>query len=245
MSTFLKRVLLLDDKPLPAGYPFNVPAFSKGIDVKFDTCVTFIVGENGAGKSTLLEAIAAKCGFTLAGGSPDHFFESDDARSDLEEYLRASWFPRVTGGFFLRAETFFNFGSYISRIPDADHASLKLDANKDSIHHQSHGEFFLALFLQRRFQQRGIFILDEPEAALSPNSQLAFLAALNTLEKAGQGQFIIATHSPILLCYPGAKILQVTPGGIAEIDYRETEHYKITKEFLNCPERFFKHLFAE
>jgi predicted ATPase len=164
---FLRRVTSLPEKTDPSRFPFNVRAFARGIDLGFRSNVTFFVGENGSGKSTLLEAIAECCGFNPEGGSRDHYFATFGDRSDLAEALRLSWMPKVSEGFFLRAESFYNFATYIDQV-----SNLRAYGGK-SLHEQSHGESFLSLFVNR-FEQ-GIYILDEPEAALSPQRQLSFL----------------------------------------------------------------------
>jgi predicted ATPase len=232
---FLRRVTSLAEKMDPARYPFNVKAFSRGIDLEFQSNVSFFVGENGSGKSTLLEAIAECCGFNPEGGNRDHHFASFGERSDLAKALRLSWLPNVTGGFFLRAESFYNFATYIEQV-----SNLRAYGGK-SLHEQSHGESFLSLFVNR-FEQ-GIYILDEPEAALSPQRQLSFLKIIHDLEKPGHAQFLISTHSPIILSYPGALLFSLDGETIKDIAYSETEHYRVTRDFLNSPERYFKHLF--
>jgi predicted ATPase len=235
----LKSVVAKPDSVAKQSYPFNIPIFAKGVKIAFTKPVTMFVGENGSGKSTLLEAIASQCGFNLGGGNRNHTFGTGgDTTSALADSIRLSWFPKVTSGFFMRAESFFNFANYVDKIGVADAYGGK------SLHEQSHGEAFLSLF-KHRFGQQGIYILDEPEAALSPSRQLAFLALLHELEKTGITQFIIATHSPILLSYPNASLFSMDGNAIREIDYRKTEHYKITKEFLDSPERYFRHLFSE
>ncbi len=236
-SPFLRHITSLEEKFDRSRYPFNIPAFDNGIDIQLDTRVTLLVGENGSGKSTLLEAVAECCGFNPEGGNRDHFREVFEDRSALAQALRLSWMPRTTEGFFLRAESFFNFASYIEGVSD-----LRAYGGK-SLHQQSHGESFLALF-ENRFEQ-GIYILDEPEAALSPQRQLTFMSIINQLETPGHAQFIIATHSPILLSYPGAKVISFDDGKIQEIDYRDSSHYQLTKSFLDCPERYFRWLFDQ
>ncbi|MGH7930424.1 MAG: AAA family ATPase, partial [Candidatus Binatia bacterium] len=156
-------------------YPFNLRAFSNGIDLALRSNVTFFVGENGSGKSTLLEAIAECCGFNAEGGSRDHHFASFGERSELANALRLSWGAKITEGFFLRSESFYNFATYVDEI-----SNLRAYGGK-SLHEQSHGESFLALFVNR-FEQ-GIYILDEPEAALSPQRQLSFLKIIHDLEE--------------------------------------------------------------
>jgi predicted ATPase len=217
------------------GYPFDVGAFTGGIELDLPSAVTFFVGENGSGKSTLLEAIAECCGFHAEGGNRDHHRESSADRSPLARSLRLSWMPKVSDGFFLRAESFYNFATYIHEV-----SNMRAYGGK-SLHHQSHGEAFLALF-DHRFEH-GVYLLDEPEAALSPQRQLAFLKIIHDLASSGQAQFVIATHSPILLAYPGATIYHFGHAGIAPIAYTDTEHYRLTRDFLNAPERYLGQLF--
>ena len=235
-APFLHRIESLADKVDPAEYPFSIPAFSHGIDLSFRSKVTFFVGENGSGKSTLLEAIAECCGFNPEGGSRDHHRATFADRSPLAQALRLSWRPKVTEGFFMRAESFYNFATYIEQVSDLSAYGGK------SLHAQSHGESFISLFANR-FEQ-GIYILDEPEAALSPQRQLSFLRIVHDLASPGHAQFLIATHSPILLACPGAVLFDLDGDVIRETSYRETRHFLITRDFLNSPERFFKHLFA-
>ncbi len=234
-APFLRRVLSLPEKCDATRYPFNVPALSRGIDLSFRTTVTFFLGENGSGKSTLLEALAECCGFNPEGGNRDHHRATFAERSDLAQALRLSWSQKVAEGFFMRAESFYNFATYIDEVSD-----LRAYGGK-SLHAQSHGESFLSLF-EHRFEQ-GIYLLDEPEAALSPQRQLSFLRIIHDLESSGHAQFLIATHSPIILSYPGAVIFSLDGDAIREIAYRESDHYLITRDFLNAPERYFKHLF--
>jgi predicted ATPase len=234
-SPFLKRVETVPERLDPSRHPFNIRAFSRGIDLTFRARVTFLVGENGSGKSTLLEALAECCGFNPEGGSRDHHREAREERSPLAQALRLSWMPKVSDGFFMRAESFYNFATYIEQVSD-----MRAYGGK-SLHQQSHGESFLSLFTHR-FEQ-GLYILDEPEAALSPQRQLTFLGIIHELETPGHAQFIVSTHSPILLSYPGATVFSLDGSSIHEVDFRETDHYRVTRDFLNAPERFFKHLF--
>jgi len=236
-APFLRRVASDFGGVDPARHPFNVQAFSQGIDITFRTNVTFFVGENGSGKSTLLEALAECCGFNPEGGSRDHQRDAFAERSPLAQALRLSWWPKVAEGFFMRAESFYNFATYIEQV-----SNLRAYGGK-SLHAQSHGESFLSLFTHR-FEQ-GLYILDEPEAALSPQRQLSFLKIIRDLEKPGEAQFLISTHSPILLAYPGAVLLSLDGDSIREIEYRDTEHYRVTRDFLNAPDRYFKHLFLD
>jgi predicted ATPase len=236
-APFLRAVSTLAERVDPEKYPFNIRAFKNGIDLRFDTGVTLFVGENGSGKSTLLEAIATCCGFSLTGGNRDHGFHVEDQRTELGRALRLSWLPKVTEGFFMRAESFFNFATYLDEV-----SNLRAYGGK-SLHAQSHGESFMALFVHR-FEQ-GIYILDEPEAALSPARQLSFLRVIHDLEKPRHAQFLISTHSPILLAYPGATLLSLDGDRIEKVKYEDTAHYQITRDFLACPERFLKHLLSD
>ena len=235
---FLRRVVLSASAVHRGRYPFNIPAFSHGIDLAIDSNVTFFVGENGSGKSTLLEAIAECSGFNAEGGGRDHHFGEHQDGSDLASATRLTWSIKITDGFFMRAESFYNFASYLEQA-----GSTFQRYGGRSLHHQSHGESFLALFANRF--QRGFYILDEPEAALSPQRQLSFLSIVHRLESAGRAQFLVSTHSPIILAYPGARLLSLDGSAIEHIDYKDTEHYRLTKDFLISPERYFKHLFAD
>jgi predicted ATPase len=236
-APFLRRIATLPDKVHPTRYPFNIRAFSHGIDLELPTTVTFFVGENGSGKSTLLEALAECCGFSPEGGNRDHHRQALAERSELARALRLSWLPKVAEGFFMRAESFYNFATYIEQVSD-----LRAYGGK-SLHHQSHGESFLSLFANR-FEQ-GIYILDEPEAALSPQRQLSFLRIIHDLEAPAHAQFLISTHSPILLSYPGARLYSLDGDSIHEVAYQETDHFRLTRDFLNAPERYYKHLFED
>ena len=235
-APFLHRVASLPDKVDPDVYPFNIPALVSGIDLLFPSKVTFFVGENGSGKSTLLEALAEACGFNPEGGNRDHHRQSFAERSSLAQALRLSWQPKVSEGFFMRAESFYNFATYLDGV-----SNLVAYGGK-SLHQQSHGESFMALFANR-FEQ-GIYLLDEPEAALSPQRQLSFLRIIHDLAGPGHAQFLIATHSPIILSYPGATLYSLDDDGIKEVSYRDTKHFLITRDFLNSPESFLKHLFG-
>jgi predicted ATPase len=236
-APFLRQVVSLPEEFDNTTYPFNIPAFSNGIDLAFDSKVTFFVGENGSGKSTLLEALAECCGFSPEGGNRDHNRAAFEDRSRFAQALRLSWQPKVVEGFFMRAESFYNFATYLDQVSD-----LRAYGGK-SLHAQSHGESFLSLFAHR-FEQ-GLYILDEPEAALSPQRQLSFLRIIHDLAAPGHAQFLIATHSPIILSYPGAVLFSLDEGDIRQVAYRETKHFLLTRDFLNSPERFYKHLFAQ
>jgi predicted ATPase len=235
-SPFLTHVSLKPDRIQPGVHPFTLPWLGENLDLTLTTPLTFLVGENGTGKSTLLEAIAWACGFGSQGGNRDQSFAEDADGHALGRALRMGWRQKVSGGFFLRAETFFNFASYLESV-----GSTFLAYGGKSLHHQSHGEAFLSLF-QNRFED-GLYLLDEPEAALSPQRQLAFLTILHELSAKKVAQFVIATHSPMLLTFPGATILSLDGGEIRSVTYQVTDHYRVTKDFLNAPERFYRHLF--
>lgn len=242
---FLRSARIKEEAVLPAGYPFDLPTIGKAFSMEFPQNVTFLVGENGSGKSTVLEGLAVACGFNASGGSRNNVYDHVKTESPLSDALRLAWNKKMNAGFFLRAESFFNFASHL----DAEHELSKAIPlmgsplpyyGGTSLHQMSHGESFLAL-LKNRFTH-GIFFLDEPEAALSPTRQLAFLALLHAMESSGKCQFVIATHSPILLAYEPATIYRFGADGIAETTYKDTEHYRVTKDFLDAPELYVKNL---
>lgn len=218
-------------------YPFSLPAV-RGLEaLELRSPVTFLVGENGSGKSTLLEAIASSWGFNPEGGSRNMMFATRPSESGLHEHLRlVRGHKRPGDGFFLRAESFYNVATEVDKL------ALTSWYGGRSLHEQSHGESFLAVFLDR-FYGGGFYILDEPEAALSPSRQLSVLTRIHDLVSQ-QSQFLIATHSPILMGYPGADILLLDEDGIRRVDYEETEHYFITREFLLNRERMLSQLLA-
>ena len=238
---FLKQVRYLrENVPNEEMYPFNIPFLQHMDSLDIPSNVTFFVGENGSGKSTLLEAIADLTGFHTAGGNKNHLYDVHSSQSDLSDYLKLSWRLKVTKGFFLRAETFYQFASHLDLM---ENAPGKYDPyGGESLHKQSHGEAFLNLF-KHAFGHNSIFLLDEPEAALSPTRQLSFMRIMKELEN--QAQFIIATHSPILLGYPDATIYQFDEGPIERIRYEDSMHYIVTKRFLDARERVFEELFKD
>lgn len=236
-SPFLTRVGLREDRVQHGVHPFTLPILQNGLAFEFTTPVTFFVGENGSGKSSLLEALAWSTGFGLHGGSRDHQFVDGAEGHALGRALALSWRQRTTDGFFLRAETFHQFSSHLE---ESGTAFARYGGR--SFHERSHGEAFLALF-EHRFED-GLYLLDEPEAALSPQRQLAFLRIMHALASQRVAQFIVATHSPMLLCLPGARVLSFDDGVIREVAYDQTEHFTLTRTFLNDPERYFRHLFA-
>lgn len=225
-------------------YPFSIPSIRTFRQLSFEAPVTFFVGENGSGKSTLLEAIAYQAGFNTAGGGRNNRHDVDASGAALGPHLRLSWMPKVTNGFFLRAESFYHFASHLdelSKDPLEGYKAYQAYGNR-SLHEQSHGEAFFALFANR-FGKKGIYLLDEPEAALSPARQLAFLRRMHELSP--HSQFIIATHSPILLGYPGARIFQFDQLPISPVAYEDTPHYEITRGFLNNRELYLRKLLEE
>jgi predicted ATPase len=228
----LGMTLLRDAVPDFDRYPFALPAV-KHLDVlNFHPAVTFIVGENGSGKSTLLEAIAVALGYNAEGGERNFNFGTHSSHSELHEHVRITrGYRRPRDGYFLRAESFFNVVSELERMGGGAFASY----GGTSLHERSHGEAFMAL-LTHRFGGQGLYVLDEPEAALSPQRQLAALVRIHELVKAGS-QFIIATHSPILMAYPDARIYACLPDGLRRTDYEDTEHYQVTLDFLRDPRR--------
>ena len=211
-------------------YPFSLPAVKELGTLKLHPKVTFIVGENGSGKSTLLEAIATAWGFNPEGGTKNFKFGTRQSHSELHEALTlVKGIKRAKDGFFLRAESFFNVATEIENLGVGDSYGGK------SLHEQSHGEAFFAV-MTKRFGGNGLYILDEPEAALSPSRQLAMLVRMHELVGMNS-QFIIATHSPILMAYPDADIYQIEESGLVRTAYEETEHFLVTKAFLGNPER--------
>ena len=218
-------------------YPFNLPVVRTTETLAFHPRVTFLVGENGSGKSTLIEALAVAWGFNAEGGSRDHQFTTHASHSPLHRFIRPVRAPiKATDGYFLRAESFFNTATYL-------HASGTGRAGQTGLHEQSHGESFFDLF-ENRFEGNGLYIMDEPEAALSPSRQLSFLARLHQLVNA-RSQFIIATHSPILLGYPDAWIYQATPYGLERVAWEDTEHYQVTRGFLTRSQTYLDVLLAD
>ncbi len=242
-APFLKNVSMIPEQRNTDEFPFNTLRFlNDTFRLNFETPVTFFVGENGSGKSTVLEALAQLCGFHKSGGSHMHqLYSSDDGVvSGLRNALRPSWLPKVSQGFFFRSESFFNVARYV----DMEGTPYK-DWGGKKLHGQSHGESFLAAFEnQFKTDQKKVYLLDEPETALSPTRQLSFLSLLHEWHQSGNAQMIIATHSPILLSYPNARIVEFSHDELREVSYEDTEHYKITKAFMANPERFLKELMS-
>ncbi|WP_080743651.1 AAA family ATPase [Bacillus clarus] len=245
-TAFLKSVSLQTEKiPSFSAYPYCLPAIRTLQSLVLHPNVTFIIGENGTGKSTLLEGIAVALGFNAEGGTKNFRFTTHDSHSSLHEYIRVSKsFNTPKEGFFLRAESFYNVASYIDEIDaDKEGSGNKIINSYGgiSLHEQSHGESFFSLFMNR-FSGEGLYILDEPEAALSPMRQLSMLIRMHELAEQGS-QFLIATHSPILMAYPESTIYSLTQDGIHESTLEDTEHYQTTKLFFENRDRLFHHLF--
>lgn len=226
-------------------YPFNLAAVRTLDRLELHPKVTFFVGENGSGKSTLLEALAVAMGFNAEGGSKNFHFGTRTSHSVLHEFLRmAKGFKQPRDGWFLRAESFFNVATEIEKLDEAPAFGPPIidSYGGRSLHEQSHGESFLKL-LNERFGGRSLFILDEPEAALSPQRQLDALARLHELVRQGS-QFVIATHSPILMAYPDAWVYRFDADGIHRVGYEDTAHFRVMRDFMADPERSLRDLFA-
>lgn len=233
-SQYIRQITLLRDKVDSFGkYPFSLPAVRSLEDIDLHPKMTYFIGENGSGKSTLLEAIAVALGFNPEGGTRNFNFSTRKSHSDLYKYLRiVRGIKRPRDGFFLRAESFFNVATEIERLDiEPCFAPPVIDSYGGvSLHEQSHGESFLALLVSR-FSGNGVYILDEPEAALSPQRQMSVLARMHDLV-ARDSQFIIATHSPIIMAYPDAWIYHCSANGVKKIAYEDTEHFRVTRDFL-------------
>ncbi|MDD2554702.1 MAG: AAA family ATPase [Desulfotomaculaceae bacterium] len=226
-----------DNVPSFSEYPFNLPAIRDLQSLSFHPKVTFIIGENGSGKSTILESIAVAYGFNAEGGTRNFNFTSRATHSDLNNFMRViKGTKKPRNGFFLRAESFYNFASNIDDL-DLEMSfgpPLIESYGGRSLHEQSHGESFFAVFFNK-FSGEGIYILDEPEAALSPSRQMSMLSRMHELVCEGS-QFIIATHSPIVMAYPDALLYQIREG-FEKVSYEETEHYQVMSSFLNNREK--------
>ena len=233
-SVALKR----EDVPTFDEYPFDVPVIRTLDEIELDSQVTFLIGENGSGKSTLIEAIAVACGFNAEGGSKNFNFETLSSTSPLHGFLHVTrGHKRPSDGYFLRAESFFNVATEI------DQRDLAAWYGGKSLHAMSHGESFFTL-LNERLLGGGLYIFDEPEAALSPTRQMAMLTRIHELVL-DASQLIIATHSPILMAYPGATILQIDEGELQRVEYEETEHYRVTRQFFSQREKMLRILMGE
>jgi predicted ATPase len=249
-TLYLRRVSLERDRvPSFDEYPFSLPAIRGLAELELSAPVTFLVGENGAGKSTLLEAIAVGWGLNAEGGSRNLAFATRPSHSPLHGLVHLSRTGhKPYDSYFLRAESFYNVATQVERDERADRTRMLFppileDYGGARLHEQSHGESFFTL-LTERLGGGGLYLMDEPEAALSPTRQMAALVRFRDLVRL-RSQLIVATHSPILMAYPGADILHLDENGIRRLDYEDTEHYVVTREFLNRPEAMIRELFAE
>lgn len=239
-APYLKRLWVDSDLiPDPDAYPFCLPFLKNDFELNFDRAITIIVGENGAGKSTLLEGIAALAGYDEAGGGKgyqpvDHSNALEVMGGELSEALRAAWLPKVTEGWFFRAETFFSVARFLDATSQRPPDFLSY----------SHGEGFLRFF-NERCQRQGIYIFDEPESALSPDRQMDFLKLLRRMDGAGYCQVIMATHSPILMAYPNASLLRLSKYGLEPVTVRDTDHFRTLREFCEDPAGFVEAALAE
>ena len=222
-----------------AAYPFCLPFLHDDFELSFDRSITIIVGENGTGKSTLLEGIAVLAGYDEAGGGKgyrpvDHSNAMEAMGGQLSSAFRASWLPKVTNGWFFRAESFFSVARYLDQAgsPYADFLS------------HSHGEGFMRFF-EERCQRQGIYIFDEPESALSPSRQMEFLKLMRRMDVSGHCQIIMATHSPVLMAYPDARLLRLSKYGLEPVTVKDTDHYKIMREFCEDPKGFVEAVLEE
>jgi predicted ATPase len=237
-APYLKRVWLDSSRIEDASaYPFCLPLFQNGdFELAFERPVTIVVGENGTGKSTLLEGVAAMAGYDDAGGGKgyrpvDHSRATEAQGGALARALRAGWLPKITNGWFFRAESFFSVARYLDLA-----ARESGEAPPDFLSH-SHGEGFLRFF-EERCQRQGLYIFDEPEAALSPLRQIEFMKLLRRMEQSGVCQVIMATHSPLLMAHGGATLIETNRRGLAPVTLRETSHFRLLKEFCADPEGF-------
>lgn len=244
-SLYLNKISL--SKEIPRGnYLSELPVISnlkKMGELRFTKPVTFLVGENGVGKSTLIEGIAVAMGFNPEGGTINFSFATKESHSNLHEYLTVSrGYKKHRDGFFLRAESFYNVASNIDDLDSEPGLGPPIISNYGgaSLHEQSHGESFMAL-VENRFRGNGLYILDEPEAALSPMRLMHLMCYMKDLLNKNS-QFIISTHSPILMTFPGAEVLEISKEGIMSVHYKDTEHFLITKRFMDAPERIIKDL---
>jgi predicted ATPase len=236
-APYLRRVWLDQSRVADAAvYPFCLPLLRGGFELEFEGPITILVGENGTGKSTVLEGIGALAGYDDAGGGKsyrpvDHSRAIEAMGGRLAGALRASWLPKITSGWFFKAESFFSVARYL------DAAALDVSHPPPDFLSHSHGEGFLRFF-DERCNRQGIFIFDEPEPALSPSRQIAFLKLLRRMESSGVCQVVMATHSPLLMAYPGAQLLRLSSSGLEPTNVQDTDHYRLMREFCSDPAAF-------
>ncbi len=238
---FVKSIIYEKDEVIDKEkYPFNIEVLRNFDELKFSKQVSFFVGENGTGKSTLIEALAINLGLNPEGGTQNFDFKTKNTHSNLSKYMRVNTsgdIPRTK--YFLRAESFYNFATEVERLVEEDGYGSLYEVYGGSLHQCSHGESFIKL-IQNRFTEKGLYILDEPEAALSPNRQMSLLCLIDSLVKDGS-QFIISTHSPILLSYRDAEIFDLN-NNFEKINYKDTEIYQTYKMFLDNPDGMLERL---
>ena len=245
-APYLKRIWIEPSRITDrAAYPFCLPLLHDDFELGFDRAITIIVGENGTGKSTLLEGIAVLAGYDEAGGGKgympvDHSEAVEKMGGQLSKALRASWLPKITNGWFFRAESFFSVARYLDKAALDDPFP---SPPPDFLSH-SHGEGFLRFF-EERCQKQGIFIFDEPESALSPARQIEFLKLMRRMDEIGHCQIIMATHSPMLMAYPNATLLRLTKYGLEPVSVKDTDHFRVMREFCDDPKGFVEAVFEE
>lgn len=243
-TKYIKRVTLKEETEAAGHlFPLNLPLFQAFHEMEMHPNVTFVVGENGTGKSTFLEAVAISLGFNPEGGTKNFSFSTYDSHSDLHEYLRvARGAYRPKDSFFFRAETYYNVATHIEELDREPGGGKIIDSfGGTSLHEQSHGESFFSAFMER-FGGKGLYILDEPESALSPLRQISMLSRMDELVRDGS-QFLISTHSPLLMAYPHAWIYEISEEGMKKVKVEETEHYQVMRQFFEDKDRLFHHLF--
>jgi predicted ATPase len=245
-APYLRRIWL-DPARIPdrEAYPFCLPFLHDDFVLSFESAIAIIVGENGTGKSTLLEGVAVLAGYDEAGGGKgympvDHSKAMEKTGGTLSKALRASWLPKITNGWFFRAESFFSVARYLDEVANEPGSG---GTPPDFLSH-SHGEGFLRFF-QERCQRQGIFIFDEPESALSPAREIEFLKLMRRMEESTICQVVMATHSPLLMAYPNARLLRLSKYGLEPVTVEQTDHYKVMREFCDDPAGFVQTALAE
>lgn len=241
-SPFLKNIKLKSDDQNKDTYPFCLDIFRDGFDLSISKPILILSGDNGTGKSTLLEAIAHHIGFNVSGGNRNHVYDQNVDVAPLSSLMKFSWLPKVNSGFFMRAESFINFAGYLDNLAKDSGKSALKPYGGTSLNNMSHGEAFLSLF-DNKFGNKGVYLLDEPEAALSPMKQMELIRTIYELEKSNNAQVIMVTHSPILMSYPNAQFLYIKDGHLrSDLNYRDTDHYKITRRYLERPELYLEEI---